>query len=131
MTLTLPGSNQALRAGKLLCIGKNYARHAAEMKSTVPTEPVVFLKPATALLRDGGTVVLTLLALVSRDAGRTGEPRGESARGRHARQFRLISSGLSLVALRRGVNDGTRRRDGTQRVNDVVDLPVRCSRRWH
>ena len=47
-----------LRPGKLLCIGKNYAKHAAEMKSAVPTEPVVFLNPATALIGDGETVAL-------------------------------------------------------------------------
>ena len=58
MTLTLPGSGSVLRPGKLLCIGKNYARHAAEMKSAVPTEPLVFLKPASALVGDGGAVVL-------------------------------------------------------------------------
>ena len=58
MTLTLPGSSRALRPGKVLCIGKNYARHAAEMHSTVPTEPVVFLKPSSALIGDGETVVL-------------------------------------------------------------------------
>lgn len=58
MTITLPESRQVLRPGKLLCIGKNYARHAAEMKSTVPDEPMVFLKPATALVADGGEVVL-------------------------------------------------------------------------
>ena len=44
--------------GKLLCIGKNYALHADEMNSTVPTEPVVFLKPSTAIIHHGGTVVL-------------------------------------------------------------------------
>jgi len=44
--------------GKILCIGKNYALHAAEMKSSVPTEPVVFLKPATALIGDGEAIVL-------------------------------------------------------------------------
>ncbi len=58
MTITLPGSDRALRPGKVLCIGKNYAKHAAEMQSAVPTEPVVFLKPATALIGDGETVVL-------------------------------------------------------------------------
>jgi len=51
-----------LRPGKLLCIGKNYARHAAEMKSAVPEEPVVFLKPATALIGHGGAVVLPAMS---------------------------------------------------------------------
>ena len=38
---------------KIICIGKNYADHAAEMKSSVPTEPLVFMKPPTALLVNG------------------------------------------------------------------------------
>lgn len=38
---------------KIICIGRNYAEHAREMKSEVPTEPVYFMKPDTALLRDG------------------------------------------------------------------------------
>lgn len=35
---------------KIICIGRNYAEHAKELKNEVPTEPVVFLKPETALL---------------------------------------------------------------------------------
>jgi acylpyruvate hydrolase len=38
---------------KIIAIGRNYAEHAREMKSEVPTEPVIFLKPDTALLREG------------------------------------------------------------------------------
>jgi 2-keto-4-pentenoate hydratase/2-oxohepta-3-ene-1,7-dioic acid hydratase in catechol pathway len=37
---------------KIICIGRNYAEHAKEMKSDVPTEPVFFMKPETALLKD-------------------------------------------------------------------------------
>ena len=37
---------------KIICIGRNYADHAKEMQSSVPTEPVVFMKPDTALLRN-------------------------------------------------------------------------------
>jgi len=35
---------------KLICIGRNYADHAKELKNEVPTEPVIFMKPDTALL---------------------------------------------------------------------------------
>ena len=35
---------------KIICIGRNYADHAKELKNEVPTEPVLFLKPETALL---------------------------------------------------------------------------------
>jgi len=36
-------------AGKVLCIGQNYRKHAEEMGKPVPTEPLLFLKPSTAL----------------------------------------------------------------------------------
>lgn len=58
MTLDVPGLDDALRPGKLLCIGRNYAKHAEEMQSDVPDRPMVFLKPASALVADGGDVVL-------------------------------------------------------------------------
>ncbi len=35
---------------KIICVGRNYAKHAKEMKSEVPTEPVLFMKPSTALM---------------------------------------------------------------------------------
>ena len=37
---------------KIICIGRNYAEHAKEMNSAIPTEPVFFLKPDTALIKD-------------------------------------------------------------------------------
>jgi len=58
MTLTLTHSESAVKPGKLLCIGRNYAKHAAEMKSSIPTQPMVFLKPSTALIAAGGTIIL-------------------------------------------------------------------------
>lgn len=37
---------------KIICVGRNYAKHAEELKNEVPKQPVVFLKPETALLKD-------------------------------------------------------------------------------
>ncbi|MDF2436985.1 MAG: fumarylacetoacetate hydrolase family protein [Bacteroidota bacterium] len=37
---------------KIICIGRNYAEHAKEMNAPVPSEPVFFLKPDTALIKD-------------------------------------------------------------------------------
>lgn len=37
---------------KIICIGRNYAEHAKEMKAELPTEPVFFMKPDTALLKE-------------------------------------------------------------------------------
>lgn len=36
---------------KIICVGRNYAAHALELKSEVPAEPVIFLKPDTAQLK--------------------------------------------------------------------------------
>jgi acylpyruvate hydrolase len=38
---------------KIICIGRNYVAHAQELANEVPTSPVVFLKPQTALLKSG------------------------------------------------------------------------------
>ena len=35
---------------KLVCVGKNYAAHAAEFGMEVPDEPLLFLKPSTAVI---------------------------------------------------------------------------------
>lgn len=37
---------------KILCIGRNYADHISELNNERPTEPVIFLKPDTAILKD-------------------------------------------------------------------------------
>jgi len=46
------------RAGKLVCIGRNYAKHAAELGNAVPTSPMIFLKPASSLVPSGGQIVI-------------------------------------------------------------------------
>ena len=35
---------------KLICIGRNYTKHIEELQNERPTEPVVFIKPDTAIL---------------------------------------------------------------------------------
>ncbi|MCX8019594.1 MAG: fumarylacetoacetate hydrolase family protein [Chitinophagaceae bacterium] len=36
---------------KIFCVGRNYAEHAAELGNDVPQEPVIFMKPKSALLQ--------------------------------------------------------------------------------
>ena len=43
---------------KIVAIGKNYAAHATETGSEVPTEPLMFLKPNTAVIGPGGSIRL-------------------------------------------------------------------------
>ena len=38
---------------KIICIGRNYAEHAKEMNAPLPSSPVFFMKPDTAILKDG------------------------------------------------------------------------------
>jgi 2-keto-4-pentenoate hydratase/2-oxohepta-3-ene-1,7-dioic acid hydratase in catechol pathway len=37
---------------KIICIGRNYSEHAKELGNAIPSEPVFFIKPDTALLKD-------------------------------------------------------------------------------
>jgi len=38
-----------LPLGKIVCVGRNYAEHAKELNNPVPSEPLLFIKPSTAL----------------------------------------------------------------------------------
>src|SRR5271154_4942162 len=44
---------------KIVCIGRNYAAHAAEMGNEVPKEPLIFLKPPSSIVGPGEGIVLT------------------------------------------------------------------------
>jgi 2-keto-4-pentenoate hydratase/2-oxohepta-3-ene-1,7-dioic acid hydratase in catechol pathway len=43
--------------GKIVCVGRNYAAHAAELGNEVPEKPVLFLKPASALVFSGDKII--------------------------------------------------------------------------
>ncbi len=47
---------------KVLCVGKNYADHAAEMGGDVPAEPLIFMKPATAVIGPDDEIRLPALS---------------------------------------------------------------------
>jgi acylpyruvate hydrolase len=57
-TITIYKTKEQIPVGKIICIGRNYAEHAVEMKSEIPDKPVIFLKPATALIKNGENIVL-------------------------------------------------------------------------
>jgi len=44
---------------KIVCVGRNYAEHAAELGSTLPKEPLIFLKPPSAIIAPEEPIVLT------------------------------------------------------------------------
>ena len=50
--------NSSIPVGKIICIGRNYAEHIKELGNMTPDKPVIFMKPATAIIATGGTVVI-------------------------------------------------------------------------
>src|SRR6266403_4723028 len=44
---------------KIVCVGRNYSAHAAELGNDVPKEPLIFLKPPTSIVGPSEAVVLT------------------------------------------------------------------------
>lgn len=53
----LPGLPD-LTIGSIFCMGRNYQKHAQELGSSVPDEPMVFLKPAGSLIGDRESILL-------------------------------------------------------------------------
>lgn len=47
-----------VRPSKIVCVGRNYAAHAAEHNAEVPQEPMLFLKPPSALIGHGATITI-------------------------------------------------------------------------
>jgi 2-keto-4-pentenoate hydratase/2-oxohepta-3-ene-1,7-dioic acid hydratase in catechol pathway len=45
-----------VRPSKIVCMGRNYKEHAAELGNEVPKEPLIFFKPTSSLLAPGGIV---------------------------------------------------------------------------
>ncbi len=51
-------SERPARPGKVVCVGRNYRAHAAELGNEVPREPLLFLKPSSSIIHDGDAIVL-------------------------------------------------------------------------
>ena len=54
----MDGTPIDLPLGKAVCVGRNYAAHARELGNEVPTEPLLFMKPASALCSLDAPLVL-------------------------------------------------------------------------
>lgn len=60
--VTLLPSGKKYSVGKILCLGQNYADHAKEMGGNVPSTPIIFLKPSTAIIGNGKPIVLPTIS---------------------------------------------------------------------
>lgn len=52
------GSQETYLLGKVVCIGRNYFDHITELGNEVPDEPVLFIKPATSIIPNGGKIII-------------------------------------------------------------------------
>ncbi len=101
------GSAIELPVGKVVCVGRNYVAHAQELNNPVPTEPLLFMKPSTALVPMGEPVRVpqghgsvhfeTELAIL------IGEPLSQV--GEQAAQHAIAGIGLALDLTLREVQD--------------------------
>jgi 2-keto-4-pentenoate hydratase/2-oxohepta-3-ene-1,7-dioic acid hydratase in catechol pathway len=51
-----------VKPSKVVCVGRNYREHAAELGNAMPTEPLLFLKAPSAIIGDGDTIELPTLS---------------------------------------------------------------------
>ena len=56
--VVVAGTGERLRVGKIVAVGRNYADHNVELGNAPLAPPVLFLKPPSALVQDGGVVTL-------------------------------------------------------------------------
>ena len=83
---------------KVVCVGKNYAAHAAEFGGEVPDEPLLFLKPSTAVI--GPNDPIRLLP----------DQQADRLRGRARRRDRAAGAQRAGRGRRRGTSSGSRAR---------------------
>jgi 2-keto-4-pentenoate hydratase/2-oxohepta-3-ene-1,7-dioic acid hydratase in catechol pathway len=53
-----PSASAPVRPSKIVCVGRNYVDHAKELGNEVPKAPLLFFKPASALIPSGAAIVL-------------------------------------------------------------------------
>jgi 2-keto-4-pentenoate hydratase/2-oxohepta-3-ene-1,7-dioic acid hydratase in catechol pathway len=89
---------------KIVCVGRNYREHAAELGNKMPVEPLLFLKPPSSIIGDGDMIELP------RESERV-EHEGELGVviGRRARHISADEDPLSYVLGYTCVNDVTAR----------------------
>ena len=56
-TARIKNSKEEVIVGKIVCVGRNYAEHAKELGNEVPNKPVLFLKPASAIIYSGEQII--------------------------------------------------------------------------
>ena len=56
-SIEIQNNNKEFIVGKIVCVGRNYADHAKELGNEVTDKPVIFIKPASAIIYSGEKVI--------------------------------------------------------------------------
>ena len=54
--IKIKASDTVFNVGKIICLGRNYLDHIRELGNKVPDRAVIFCKPASSMIADGGTI---------------------------------------------------------------------------
>ena len=95
---------EPIRPSKIVCVGRNYREHAAELGNKMPDEPLLFLKPPSAIIYSGDEIVLPSASQQVEHEGELGV-----VIGRVARNIPSDEDPLSYVLGYTCVNDVTAR----------------------
>src|SRR5215471_6594781 len=89
---------------KIVCVGRNYAAHAAELGNEVPKEPLIFLKPPSSIIGPGEAILLPKYSVKVEHEGELG-----MVVGRKASHLSDSDEALSYLCGYTCVNDVTAR----------------------
>jgi acylpyruvate hydrolase len=111
-SVIIKNSKETFTIGKIVCVGRNYAEHAKELGNEVPDKPVLFLKPASALIYSGGEIIhpeygnelhheVELVLLIGETIIKADKAQSEKA---------IIGYGVGLDMTLRDVQDGLKKK---------------------
>lgn len=86
-----------LRPTKIVCIGRNYVEHAKELGNAMPEKPLLFLKPPSALLAHGGTILVPTASERVEHEGEIGVVVGTRLKDADEREARAAVGGIVCV----------------------------------
>jgi len=111
-TTRIKNSKEEYTIGKIVCVGRNYAEHAKELGNDVPDKPVLFLKPASAIIYSGEKIIhpdfgnelhheVELVLLIGETVKNASKVEAEKA---------IIGYGVGLDMTLRDVQDGLKKK---------------------
>jgi len=111
-TTRIINSKEEFTIGNIVCVGRNYAEYAKEHGNEIPGKPVLFLKPASALIYSGGDIIhpdygnelhheVELVLLIGKIVRKANKAQAEKA---------IIGYGVGLDMTLRDVQDGLKKK---------------------